>query len=139
MRLLIAVDGERFARAITDFLGTHSLSYPCEFKVLTVIAPVHSSVEWPTQAAKDEARELVDGVAARIKAILPEAKVETVISQGDPKDEIIKAARDWRANQIVVGSHGRDNSAQFLLGSVSTAISLRAPCSVSIVRLPEEQ
>ncbi len=50
------------------------------------------------------------------------------------KDAIIDTAQDWRADLIVVGSHGRRGLSRFLLGSVSQAVVAHAPCSVAVIR-----
>jgi nucleotide-binding universal stress UspA family protein len=46
--------------------------------------------------------------------------------EGDPGDEIIKAAKDWPADMIVIGSHGRHGLDRVLLGSVAEAVMRRA-------------
>jgi nucleotide-binding universal stress UspA family protein len=63
-------------------------------------------------------------------------KVTTAVEQGDPKSAIIDAAEQWRADLIVLGSHGRGALDRFLMGSVSDAIVRHARCSVEIVRIP---
>src|SRR5262249_33079535 len=51
-----------------------------------------------------------------------------------PQNVILEEARNWNADLIVVGSHGRSPISRFLLGSVSEAIALHAPCSVEVIR-----
>lgn len=48
---------------------------------------------------------------------------------------ILDCATEWKANLIVVGSHGRKGVTRFVLGSVSEAIARYADCSVEIARL----
>jgi nucleotide-binding universal stress UspA family protein len=65
-------------------------------------------------------------------------KVTTTVEQGDAKSKIIDWASKWRADLIVVGSHGRKGLEHFLLGSVSEAVARHAGCSVEIVRIPSK-
>ena len=49
-------------------------------------------------------------------------------------ERIIDSAAEWRADLIVVGSHGRSGIPRFLLGSVAEFVARHAKCSVEIVR-----
>ena len=53
---------------------------------------------------------------------------------GNPKEVILEEAKKWNADLIVVGSHGRRGIKRLLLGSVSEAVAMKAPCSVVVVR-----
>ncbi len=44
-------------------------------------------------------------------------------------------AKSWPADLIVMGSHGRRGFEKALLGSVSEAVAMHAPCSVEIIRI----
>ena len=52
-----------------------------------------------------------------------------------PGRGICQAAKSWRADLIVVGSHQRQGIQELLLGSVSNYVMHHAPCSVIIVAL----
>lgn len=69
----------------------------------------------------------------RQKLALPEQAVAFVVA-GSPPDEIVKAAKDWPADLIVIGSHGRTGVQRALLGSVAEAVTRHAPCPVLVVR-----
>ena len=60
--------------------------------------------------------------------------VETVVREGDPRTVIVDEATEWRADLIVVGSHGHTGLKRLLLGSVAHAVVAHAPCSVEVVR-----
>ena len=63
------------------------------------------------------------------------AKVTCVVREGDPKRELCRAAEEWGADCIFVGSAGFSNRFErFVLGSVSAAVAARAHCSVEVVR-----
>jgi nucleotide-binding universal stress UspA family protein len=60
--------------------------------------------------------------------------VKTKVVNDLPKRAIIAEAERLGADLILVGSHGYGPKQRFLLGSVSHAMALYAPCSVEIVR-----
>jgi nucleotide-binding universal stress UspA family protein len=76
-------------------------------------------------------------VAKAAKEIAEQAsslRVVTEVLDGSPKKVIVEEAERWGADLIVIGSHGYGPVRRFLLGSVSQAVALHAPCSVEIVR-----
>jgi nucleotide-binding universal stress UspA family protein len=60
--------------------------------------------------------------------------VDTAVRQGDPRTLIVDEAKEWDADLIVMGSHGRTGLTRLLLGSVAQAVVAHAPCSVEVVR-----
>ena len=60
-----------------------------------------------------------------------------MIRRGNPKDEIIEEAEGWGADCIFLGAKGTRGVERLLLGSVSSAVSARARCSVEVVRKAE--
>lgn len=57
-----------------------------------------------------------------------------VLLATDGSDYNTLAAEEFRADLIMVGSHGHGAIERFLLGSVSQAVALHAKCSVEIIR-----
>jgi nucleotide-binding universal stress UspA family protein len=55
------------------------------------------------------------------------------LRDGDPRQTIIDCAKEWHADLIVLGSHGKKGIDR-MLGSVSDSVARHAPCSVEIVR-----
>jgi nucleotide-binding universal stress UspA family protein len=53
---------------------------------------------------------------------------------GEPVASITDAARDWAADLVVIGSHGREGVDRVLLGSVAEGVARQAPCPALIVR-----
>ena len=84
------------------------------------------------QSHEAGARELAERAADRLKA--DSLTVEAVARQGDPAKTIVDEAKEWHADLIVVGSHGRSGLGRLLLGSVAQAVVAHAPCSVEVVR-----
>lgn len=59
---------------------------------------------------------------------------EAVATTGDPVEEILREAKDFGADLIVVGTHTRSGLERFFLGSVAQKTVRKAPCAVLVVR-----
>lgn len=60
--------------------------------------------------------------------------VRFLVWTGDVAESILDAAESESADVVVLGSHGRGRLGRLLLGSVSEAVTRRAPCPVLVVR-----
>lgn len=67
------------------------------------------------------------------------ASITCQMSVGRPSAEIVQAAKDFRAELLVVSTHGRTGLKHLLLGSVAERIVRNAPCPVLIVRKHERE
>lgn len=57
---------------------------------------------------------------------------------GNPGYQVCDRARDWQADLIVVGRHGRTGITELILGSVSNHVVHHAPCSVLVIQGEEK-
>ncbi len=81
-------------------------------------------MRWLTQLANQASRDLQrSGLAVR-----------AVVKRGDAKQVLAQEAERWDADCLVVGATGVRGLTRLLMGSVATAITLRAVCSVEVVR-----
>jgi len=94
-----------------------------------VPANVYDDIE---RAIRDDARQRLDKLVATAKA----AKIRgrSLLLDGTPAEQIVRAARKHRADLIVIGTHGRTGLARVLLGSVAARVVGTAPCPVLTVR-----
>jgi nucleotide-binding universal stress UspA family protein len=60
-------------------------------------------------------------------------RVKQVIAYGSAEEEIIRVARETRADLIIIASH-RPRARDLLLGSTATQVVRRASCSVLVLR-----
>jgi nucleotide-binding universal stress UspA family protein len=144
MRVLLAIDDSKFSEAATQALLQQMRPEQTEVCVLHALEPpvvmpysylgTIASLDDLQQARSAEAQELV----RRVEESLSKAgfKVQTTVAEGDPRIAIIDQAKEWKAELIIVGSHGRRGLDRFLMGSVSESVIRHAPCSVEIVRVP---
>jgi nucleotide-binding universal stress UspA family protein len=145
MKILLAADESKFSDAATNAVIAQIKAEGTEVYLLHVIEPFPEH-----QAEKNGTAESPDFVAARLqlreyaKKLLSRAtrklrsagfEVTSCVEEGDARDAILNRAESWRADLIVVGSHGRKGLDRFLIGSVSEAVARQARCSVEIVRI----
>jgi nucleotide-binding universal stress UspA family protein len=58
------------------------------------------------------------------------------LKEGKPADEVIGAAREWQADLIVIGTHGRSGVSRLMLGSTAESVLRHATCPVMVVKSP---
>jgi nucleotide-binding universal stress UspA family protein len=144
MRILLAIDESHFSEEALRTVLAQMRTRGAEVRVLNVIDPVSGYVSadlFPHLVAhtarieedrQKQAKELVRGAARKLRKA--GFKASEIVDIGDPKTKIVEHARKWRADLVVLGSHGLKGLDRFLMGSVSEAVSHHADCSVEIVR-----
>jgi len=141
MKILMAVDHSKFSGDVVRALVQQFRTENTEVQVLHVLQPIAPA---PPQmspgyapeldAQKQPARELVEGIAKQLQGA--GFTVDTAVRVGDVRETIIDSATEWKADLIVLASHGQRGIGRFLLGSVPEFVSRHAKCSVDIVRKP---
>lgn len=148
MKILLAIDGSQCSEKAVEEIARRPWAADSEVKIITAVSPVVPLGIDPAippyitfsdemmKANRDQASALLERAAEKIRASKEGGKlaVTTEVFEGSPKQVIVEAAERWGADLIVVGSHGYGAVKRFLLGSVSQAVALHAPCSVEIVR-----
>ncbi len=104
-------------------------SYPVDYD--TTDEPLHGSEEW-----YERSRELAERLFEEVNEIAKEygdtVSIDTLV--GEPGRAIIDYAAEHDIDQIIIGSHGRDEEEQFFLGSVTETVVFRSPVRVLLVR-----
>jgi len=100
---------------------------------LSAIYPASLLEELVTQA-RERTRSAVHTAAGILRQAGLTVDDKGSMPFGEPRSAILDTAKDWGADLIVVGSHGKRGLDRFLLGSVSEAVAIHAPCSVRVVR-----
>jgi nucleotide-binding universal stress UspA family protein len=145
MKVLIAVDESEYATAIGHFVAHDQWCPDAKFVVLSAVeslkvgnlmavlpGPILDEI---FEAKWKIAQKVVSATASSIRDAFMTATVQEEIIEGHPAETILQFSRDWDADLIVMGSHGRTGLNKLMLGSVSLAVVSHAPCSVVIVRL----
>ncbi|HEX2205716.1 MAG TPA: universal stress protein [Longimicrobium sp.] len=101
-----------------------------ETRSLYVEPPV--LVDLPYAEAASELRAAGE-LADFLRAEVPPAPDEPRVRVGDPATEIVREAREWGADLLVMGTHGRRGAPRLFLGSVAETVLLHAPCATLVV------
>jgi nucleotide-binding universal stress UspA family protein len=104
-------------------------SYPTQFDPYS--EPLHGSEEW-YERSEELAAELFDEIESIAAEYDTEVATETTI--GEPGREIVDYVMHNDVDQVVIGSHGRDDAELSLLGSVTESVVFRCPVRVLLVR-----
>lgn len=126
------------------FFKVISVVEPLPFQAYTGLGPWEGAgseeyvnlVNKTIEAEQAVAKKVVAEAIAKLQKEFSDATVTGEVFEGYAKDLIISTAKEWPADLILMGSHGRGGFMDFVLGSVSKATSTHAPCSVLVVRSP---
>jgi nucleotide-binding universal stress UspA family protein len=143
MRILLAVDDSEHSNAAIKGILERPWPAGSTIRVLFVVElytpiPIPTGVvdnEAVTQSLLKEAQKVVDRTTTQLSVL--GVQIESSVRQSDPRQEIVDEAKDWGADLVVVGSHGRTGLERWLLGSVAEHVVRHAPCSVQIARQPK--
>jgi len=141
-RILIPVDGSTTSDAAVDlgirfaadqgarlaFVHTYSVA-----RTIAMMSGTGMTVLDPSEAvdAEREAGEAIlrDAVAR----VAPDFDAESFLEEGDCIGSILKAARRWSADLIIIGSRGRSGLTRALVGSVAEGVLRRAQIPVLVL------
>jgi nucleotide-binding universal stress UspA family protein len=137
-------DPSNEALKIANELARH---FSSEVVLLHVVQPMRSSVTTEPhtgfdmfaylESIKESAQKALKGV--KDKKLAKAGKVRSVIIEGDPAEEIIKAAAGEKVNLIVIATHGRSGWKRFVFGSVAEKVIRLSTCAVLTIRAPREE
>jgi nucleotide-binding universal stress UspA family protein len=146
-RIIVGVDGSPAAEEAVYAVGQRVWEYGTEVRLIAVddgAPPVSVTSRLPQAAAMinyyfenrdSRVSEMLEWATNELNTI--GLKTSVVTDRGDAKSVILAKAEEWNADSIFVGTRDFKNAFErFRLGSVSTAIVTRAPCSVEVVRPP---
>ncbi|HJZ68311.1 MAG TPA: universal stress protein [Blastocatellia bacterium] len=141
-RILLATDGSEFSMAAAQSIAQRPWPDGSEFRIVSVVEEVLAALgPWHVAGAiarrvRHDSRERCEQAVNTAGEILTGAGVsfDNVVLDGSPKKRIVEEAKEWGADILVVGSHGRRGLTRYLLGSVSEAVAMHAYCSVEVIR-----
>ena len=137
-RILVPFDGSPLA---TNALDYALMVFPeAEITVLNVVVPLDAHMSEGGILDSDEERH--EQARERVERIIeaadrPEPATDTTVTatteEGSPVETIIEYTNDNAIEHIVMGSHGRSDLTEILLGSVAGAVVERSPVPVTVI------
>lgn len=159
MRVLIAYDGSDCSEEAFKDLGMAGLPDEVDALILTaanvwlppaLAAGIDPAVKITTVAVEralneasakvDEARAIADRGAETLRKLFPLWRVSAEAVADSPAWAVIKRAREWDADLVVVGANGASDISRLerlALGSTSQKIVTEAACTVRVARSRE--
>lgn len=144
MKILVPTDGSECAEKALKSLTARPWPEGSQFKVIScpefpVLIGNYPYLDPELVAEMMKHSEQQSGEAAKeCTATLQKDGISVEAEVTEPRESpahaILTAADSWRADLVVMGSHGRRSFAQLVLGSVSESVALHAHCSVEVVR-----
>jgi nucleotide-binding universal stress UspA family protein len=129
MKVLIAYDGSKFAEAALADLAYAGLPADTEARIFSVVEKHIDPL----------AETITEDACTRVQSQFRSWNVQMETATGVPSEMILKRQKEWHADLIVVGTHGRSPLGRLVLGSVSSAVTREARCSVRVARALEHR
>jgi nucleotide-binding universal stress UspA family protein len=144
LKILVATDGSQCAEGAVQSVAERPWPKGSEIEVMTVVhtnvpfAPEFTMMGVAAYATKldEDRRRAPQRVQAAERGLAPASgvTVSSRVLEGNPAALIIDEATRWKADLVIVGSHGYGRSKHGDLGPVAQEVTRQAPCSVEIVR-----
>jgi nucleotide-binding universal stress UspA family protein len=135
MRILVAYDGSESAKRALEQAAELAESDGRSVTVVSVAETLNLGRGGAHVVEEDEDRERKRELAEAVKLLSERGvKVRAVERKGEAAAMILDEAEKEHTELIVIGTRGLNAAKRVLLGSVSTDVVHRAPCSVLVVR-----
>lgn len=140
-RILIAVDATSGAARAAEVGQELAATLRSEVALIHVVDPAVGLI---TEAgisagegvamAEQNAHALLTGLTNKSDLVSPGLSVRQFVEVGIAATQILKTAKEWSADLIVMGTHGHGRIRAALLGSVADSVLREAACPVLVVR-----
>ena len=138
-RILIATDGSPYSTIALRSVASGAWPKKSKFRVVSIPHPSMPLSSFPKEELKKvvaikHAKQYAKAGAEILRGVGLKAEFDILLPYASDGREIVKEAKRWGAQMIVLGSHGWRGFDRLRLGSVSEYVALHAPCSVEVVR-----
>ena len=139
MKILLAADGSRFTKKALAFLVVNDLlgEQGSTLRIINVQTPLPPHVTRQLSKAvvdeyqRDLAEKVINPIRRFVSRHAMRCEVEWVV--GSAVEEIVKAARKYKSQLIVMGTHGDGLLGRIVLGSVAQRVLAASPVPVLLV------
>ncbi len=143
-KILIAIDETSYSEKALSY-GCHlakqlhakiALVHVSELPMLpgyvgnAVVGEVPSVVPELLSVEQEASKKLLERLS---EACGKETAVYTFSRMGLIRDEILAVAKEWEADLLILGTHGRTGFDHFMIGSIAESVVRKAHCPVLII------
>ncbi len=150
-KILVALDESQLSQQAFQQSLSLAQAFNAQLQLLNVISPLEAKYQntvsligsgyhshETNEAAEADWQLLVSNRLDYLQSLVEEAEQAGIVADlaqeiGQPEHQICELAKDWEADLIVIGSHGRKGLNELIRGSVSNYVSHHVPCAVLLV------
>lgn len=143
MKLVVAIDGEQCAHSALAHILKEK--YPSDTQVYLVHVIVPGFADAPVEGIPDvvaEERNEENSVLDNMKHLLKESlgiDATANILTGEIAEVLARVCKEVNADEVIVPSHARHGFARLWFGSVAEEIVDSAPCTVVVLKMPQNK
>jgi nucleotide-binding universal stress UspA family protein len=136
MKILVPVDGSAYSLKAVETACDLAKAQAPSSVILTAAAMEIPELEEGVYIA-EKMKAQAEAALAKAKAVAQGNGIsaEVVLTTGpSPAEEIVKLAKEQKADLIVIGSRGLAGKTRSFLGSTASQVVTYSPCSVLVVK-----
>ena len=142
--ILVAVDFSDYSKAALDYATFLAEEFGATLTLVHAVEPYVYPEDLSAGYTIDQIdahwmekdKEKLEALGRTIKAGIPSS---VVVTMGPAWNQIVEMAKTWKADMIVIGTHGRTGLKHVVLGSTAERVVRHAACPVLVVHLPGKQ
>ncbi len=143
MKLVVAIDGEQSAQTALEHILKEKYASDTEMHLIHVIVPgfadaPNEGIPDVVAIEKKEEQAVLDNMARKLKESL-NINASLEILEGETAQVISHACKQFDADEVIVPSHARHGFSRLWFGSVAEEIVGAAPCTVMVLKMPQDK
>jgi nucleotide-binding universal stress UspA family protein len=137
--ILVALDGSETSDQVIQSLNNLQIQLQTKIILCHVLPAALNDTDLEADRPHPSQESFYQTIEKQLYAYqtqIPGSNLEVV--SGDPSEEIIRLAKIYQADLIVIGTRGLTGVKRIIEGSVSSQVVADAPCSVLVVKSDRE-
>jgi nucleotide-binding universal stress UspA family protein len=136
-RILMAVDLSHALQPTFETALRVARLFNAEVRVIHAVEPLPALAELPVHLS-DEAffADSEEQLHRALEPLTEALAIDTAVVRGPAAPTVARQAADWKADLVVVGSHGKGWMHRLLVGSVTEQLLNELPASLLVVPVP---
>lgn len=121
-KILIAIDDSAMAEKVTEAGLQLAQQLNAEMALLSVVDTSFPYIVSDGATVAEMTELTKTDFKKKHKMLIKDRNIWSFVEEGNPNKIILNIAKEWNADLIVMGTHGRTGVSHFLLGSVAEKV-----------------